>query len=63
MTKPQLQKHAKPLDTSNAWFWMVGKGIHRIHVLQQAGLDGVERRKFGSPKPIHDPIQDIQQSS
>jgi hypothetical protein len=41
MTKPQLQKHAKSLDWSNAWFWMVGKGIHGIHVLQQAGLDVV----------------------
>jgi hypothetical protein len=43
---------------------MVGKGIHKIHVLQQAdgGLDCVERQKFGLPKPTFDPIQDIHPS-
>jgi hypothetical protein len=51
MTKPQFQKHAKSLETSNARFGMVGKGIHCLWVLQQAGLDGVGWGKFGSPKP------------
>jgi hypothetical protein len=26
----------------NAWFWMVGKEIHRFHVLQQASLGGAD---------------------
>jgi hypothetical protein len=46
MTKSQLQKHARSLDTSNAWLWMVGKGIQGLHVLQQPGLDGLGCWKF-----------------
>jgi hypothetical protein len=31
---------------------MVGKGIHGIHVLQQAGLDGVKDENLACPNQL-----------
>jgi hypothetical protein len=44
--KPLLLNHPNSLDTSTKGLWMVGKGIHGLYVLHQAGLGAAGCQKI-----------------